>query len=123
MLTIRKVSSKIGSKLNKMEKRDVRSHRFIFWDRPSFRDMSSHDFRRYIEELRQKGRRDELARIVRRFVQWGSATEGVTLFRAEEIKEALEQIRRSSCSLQFCDPVRLRAWEKAAEYAERFHRR
>lgn len=104
--------------MNKRQMRDVRSHRFIFWDRPSLRNMSSDDFRKYIEELRQKGRRDELGRIVRRFVQWGNATEGITLFKAEEIKEALAQIKRSSRSLQFCDPVRLRAWEKAARYAE-----
>ena len=105
-----------------MKERELRSHRLIFWDRPSIRGMSSEEFRSYIEELRQKGRRDELGRIIRRFVQWGNATEGLTLFRGEEIKEALEQMRKSSRSLQFSDPVRLRAWEKAAEYAERFER-
>jgi len=106
-----------------MKEHSFKSHKFIFWDRPSLQEMSSEGFRNYVEELRRKGRWDELGRIVRRFVQWGSATEGVILFRAEEIKETLEQIKRSSRSLQFCDPVRLRAWEKAAEYAERFRRR
>jgi len=102
------------------EKDRIRSHRMIFWDRPELRNKSAADFCSYLEELRQKGRRAELLRIVKRFVQWGNATEGMILFSEGEIKEALEQLKRSSRSLQFCDPVRFRAWEKAAKYARKY---
>ena len=91
-----------------------RSFKEIFWDRPDLEAMDFEGFKAYVQELRRLGRKRELEFIVRRYVERGNSMEAPYLFEPEEILGVVGKIRSSSRASCFCDPLRLKAWEKAA---------
>ncbi len=76
--------------------------------------MDFEEFKAYVRELRRLERSGELEFVVRRYVERGNSMEAPCFFESEEILGVIGKIRSSSRALLFYDPLRLRAWEKAA---------
>ena len=91
------------------------SFREIFWDRPDIKAMTFEEFKAYVRDLRRSGRWGELEFIVRRYVERGNSLEAPYFFEPEEILRVIGEVKSSSRWSLFCDPLRLRAWEKAAQ--------
>ena len=90
------------------------SFKEIFWDRPDIKAMTFEEFKAYVQELRRLGKKGELEFIVRRYVERGNSMEAPYFFEPEEVLGVVRRIRASSRASNFCDPLRLRAWDKAA---------
>jgi len=95
------------------------SFKEIFWDRPDIEAMDVDGFKAYIQELRRLGKWEELEFVLRRYVERGNSLEASYFFKPHEILGVIEKIRSSSRAAHFCDPLRVRAWEKAAKRMQR----
>ena len=88
---------------------------FLFWDYPEIeslaRKKSLKDFRRYLEGLKTSNPL-LFNLILRRFIERGSLTEGVQLFRVRDIENGLK-------GLHLWDKIpemRLYAWQNSFEF-------
>lgn len=85
---------------------------WLFWDDSSLAARSPEELAAYIDALRQTGRTRRLLEIARRFVERGRGADTIRLFRPEEIRRVLEDIKRSRRGLAFVDPVRISMYER-----------
>lgn len=85
---------------------------WLFWDQISLATQAPKDLEAHLQELRSAGEQGELLRLARRFIERAKGAETIRLFTPDEIRLALDEIERSSRSLCFIDPVRIRMYRR-----------
>lgn len=85
---------------------------WLFWDETRLATKTPEELKKHLQDLRRNGARQEVLRLTRRFIERGRGVDTIRLFTPEEIRLALADIERSSRSLGFVDPVRIRMYKR-----------